>query len=50
MTPIPEDHLVWALLDDGPKHTIEQAPALRQILQRQILGQPLLNTGMRLLI
>ena len=48
--PISKGHLVLALLGDAPKHMSEQAPVFRQIFQRQVLGQPFLNTGMRLLI
>lgn len=47
---ISEGYLVLALFGDAPKRTSEQAPVFRQIFQRQVLGQPFLNTGMRLLI
>ncbi len=48
--PISEGHLVLAFLGDAPKHVSEQAPLFPQLLRRQVIGQPFLNTGMRLLI
>lgn len=48
--PIYEGHAVFALLGDVPKHVSGQVSIFPQILQRQVLGQPFLNTGMRLLI
>ena len=49
-TPLPEGQLVFALLGAAPKLANGQAPVFPQMLQRQVLGQPFLNTGMRLLI
>ena len=49
-TPLPEGQLVFVLLGDLPEHANGQAPTFRQTLQRQVLGQPFLNTGTRLLI
>ena len=45
-----EGHAVFALFGDAQKHVSGQVRIFPQILQRQILGQPFLNTGMRLLI
>lgn len=49
-TPISEGHLFLALFGDAPKQWDEQAQVSHRPLQRQVFGQPFLNTGMRLLI
>ncbi|MEZ6100690.1 MAG: hypothetical protein R3E01_17105 [Pirellulaceae bacterium] len=49
-TPISEGDLVLALIADAPEHASGQPAVSPQMLQRQVLGQPFLNTGMRLLI
>ncbi|MDM4015098.1 hypothetical protein [Roseiconus lacunae] len=49
-TPISEGDLLLALIGDASKHTSAQVSVFPQILQRQVLGQPFLNTGTRLLI
>ena len=49
-TPISEGDLVLALIADAPERASGQPAVSPQMLQRQILGQPSLNTGMRLLI
>lgn len=48
--PISEVHSVFALLGDAPKLANGQTQVSRQRLDRQVLGQPFLNTGTRLLI
>ena len=48
--PVTEGHLIFALLDDALERRCEQAPVFHRTLQRQVLGQPFLNTGTRLLI
>lgn len=48
-TPIPESHSFFALIGDAPTLANRQTPSPR-ILERQVLGQPYLNTGMRLLV
>jgi hypothetical protein len=48
--PLSDGHAVFALLGDVPKHVSGQVSIFPQRLQRQVLGQTFLNTGMRLLI
>lgn len=48
--PIPEGYSVFTLPGDTPRHASVQAAVFPQIIRRQILGQPFLNTGTRLLI
>ncbi|MEM6467981.1 MAG: hypothetical protein AAF802_00320 [Planctomycetota bacterium] len=45
-----EGHAVFALFVDAQKHVSGQVRIFPQIFPRQVLGQPFLNTGMRLLI
>ena len=45
-----EAHAVFALFGDAQKHVSGQVRIFPQIFARQVLGQPFLNTGMRLLI
>ena len=47
---VSESPLIFASLGDAPECTGQQAPTLQAIQKRQVLGQPFLNTGMRLLI
>ena len=48
--PVTESRLIFASLGEAPECTRQQAPTLQAIQKRQVLGQPFLNTGMRLLI
>ena len=45
-----DDHWVFAAPDRGPQLKCGQTPVLYRVVQRQVFGQPFLNTGMRLLI
>jgi len=47
-TPLTEVHQVFAIHRDAPEDSRQQAPTFQAVLQRQVLGQPFLNTGMRL--
>lgn len=49
-TLLPEVQLVFASFEDATKLENGQVPVFPQMLQQQVLGQPFLNTGMRLLI
>ncbi len=49
-TAVTDVHQVFACLGDAPEDSRQQAPKVQTVLQRQVLGQPFLNIGMRLLI